>query len=162
MILTTFHPVQLIDSVLITGELQGQNEGRYSTSCIRRRIVGLWKKKEVAKIQVSGFQFISHHEEIHELYYVNVINELIWLCSNSGPLIWIWFYHLVHWDSFQWHGLTLIPAWMSNYTHYEKVYEINYPFTDLNGCTVENCKWVSNFIPHFIMDLITYPSWDYS
>ena len=34
--------------------------------------------------------------------------------------------------------------------------EIIYPFTN-NGCTVEVLTWVSNFIPHFIMDVIIYP-----
>ena len=31
-----------------------------------------------------------------------------------------------------------------------------------NGCTTEDRDWISNFIPHFIMDVITYPCWDYS
>ena len=28
-------------------------------------------------------------------------------------------------------------------------------------CTGEVGEWISNFIPHFIMDVITYPCWDY-
>ena len=28
------------------------------------------------------------------------------------------------------------------------------------GCTVEVWEWISNFIPHFIMGVITYPSWN--
>ena len=35
--------------------------------------------------------------------------------------------------------------------------EINYPFPNLNGCTIELWEWISNFIRHFIMDVITYP-----
>ena len=35
--------------------------------------------------------------------------------------------------------------------------EITYPFLNLNGCTVEVKQWISNFIPNFIMDIITYP-----
>ena len=35
------------------------------------------------------------------------------------------------------HGLTLIPAWMSNYIHYKRWYEITYPFLNFNGATVE-------------------------
>ena len=38
------------------------------------------------------------------------------------------------------------------------------PLTDLfpnsEGCTVEVWEWISNFIPHFIMELITYPCGD--
>ena len=40
--------------------------------------------------------------------------------------------------------------------------EITYPFQNYNGCTVEVWKWISNFIPYFIMDAITYPYWDYA
>ena len=35
------------------------------------------------------------------------------------------------------HGLTLIPAWISNYTHYKAWDEITYPFLNFNGATVE-------------------------
>ena len=37
------------------------------------------------------------------------------------------------------HGLTLIPAWTSNYTHYKVWDEFTYLFQNLNGA--------SNFIP---------------
>ena len=36
-----------------------------------------------------------------------------------------------------WHGLTLIPAWISNYIHYNVWDEITYPFLNFNGATVE-------------------------
>ena len=35
------------------------------------------------------------------------------------------------------HGLTLIPAWISNYIHYKMSDEIIYPFLNFNGATVE-------------------------
>ena len=34
--------------------------------------------------------------------------------------------------------------------------EIAYPFQNFNGVTVEVWEWISNFIPHIIMDVITY------
>ena len=34
-------------------------------------------------------------------------------------------------------GLTLIPAWIVNYNHYEIWVEINYPLPDIKGETVE-------------------------
>ena len=40
--------------------------------------------------------------------------------------------------------------------------EITYPFPNFNSCTVEVWKWISNFIPHYTMDIITYPCWDLS
>ena len=32
----------------------------------------------------------------------------------------------------------------------------------LHGCTVEVWEWISNFIPHLKVDVITYPCWDYT
>ena len=40
--------------------------------------------------------------------------------------------------------------------------EITYSFSNVNGCIIEVWEWISNFIPHFIMDIITYPCWDWS
>ena len=58
------------------------------------------------------------------------------------------------------HGLTLIPAWTSNYMPSKVWDEITYPFLNFNSATVEDKEWISNYIPHFIMDVITYPCWD--
>ena len=33
--------------------------------------------------------------------------------------------------------------------------ETTYPFLNCNGCTVEVQGWISNFIPHFIVDVVT-------
>ena len=41
------------------------------------------------------------------------------------------------WIPFYWHGLTLIPAWISNYIHYKVRDEITYPFLNFSGATVE-------------------------
>ena len=38
--------------------------------------------------------------------------------------------------------------------------EISYPFPNFNGSTVEVWEWISNFIPHFIVHVITYPRRD--
>ena len=56
-----------------------------------------------------------------------------------------------------WHGLTLIPAWISNYMTGKVWDENTYRFPNFNGCTVEVWETISNFIPHIIMDVITYP-----
>ena len=37
---------------------------------------------------------------------------------------------------------------------------IPYLFPNFNGCTVEVREWISNFIPYFLMNVITYPSRD--
>ena len=38
---------------------------------------------------------------------------------------------------FYWHGLTLIPAWISNHTPSKVRDEITYPFLNFDDCTVE-------------------------
>ena len=39
--------------------------------------------------------------------------------------------------------------------------EITHSLPNFNGCTVEVWEWISNFIPNFIMDVITHPCWDH-
>ena len=41
-------------------------------------------------------------------------------------------------------------------------YEITYPLLNFNGCTVQVYEWINNFIPQFMMDVVTYPFWDES
>ena len=38
--------------------------------------------------------------------------------------------------------------------------EITNPFPNFGGLTVDILEWKSNFIQHFILDVITYPYWD--
>ena len=33
---------------------------------------------------------------------------------------------------------------------------MTYPFIKCNRCTIEVWEWMDNFIPHFLIDLITY------
>ena len=47
------------------------------------------------------------------------------------------FYKIEACSLFYLHGLTLIPAWISNHIHYKVWDEITYPFLNFNGCTVE-------------------------
>ena len=51
-----------------------------------------------------------------------------------------------------------------HYIHCKVWGEITYSFLNFNGDTVEGWEWIflSNFVPHIIMDVITYPCWDYS
>ena len=53
-----------------------------------------------------------------------------------------------------------VATWISNYTHYKVCDEITYPFPNFNGCTVEVCEWISNFIPPAIGYVITCLCWD--
>ena len=40
--------------------------------------------------------------------------------------------------------------------------DINYPYPNFNGCTIEVWEWISNFIPHYTRCVITCPCWDLS
>ena len=60
------------------------------------------------------------------------------------------------WGRFYWHGLTLIPAWISSYIHYEVWDEITYSFPNFNGEAAEDWEWISNIIPHIFGHGITY------
>ena len=50
--------------------------------------------------------------------------------------------------------LLLIPPRISNHMPGTVWDEITCPFPDVNGATVEVWEWISNFIPHFIMDIL--------
>ena len=56
--------------------------------------------------------------------------------------------------------VTLFPAWISKHMPSEVWDDITYSFPNFNGTTVEVWGWISNFIPDFIMGVITYPCWD--
>ena len=60
------------------------------------------------------------------------------------------------------YGMTLIPAWISDHMLGKICDEIIHPFPNSNGCTVEVWEWISNFIPQFMVDPITYACWDKS
>ena len=53
-------------------------------------------------------------------------------------------------------------TWISNHMPSKVWDEITYPFPNFNGCTIKVGEWISNFISNFIMDVVTYLSWDYS
>ena len=56
---------------------------------------------------------------------------------------------------------TLLPAWINGFTHHKVWNEVPYSFPNLNGAAVQAWKWMSNFIPHFTWQAITYPCWWY-
>ena len=64
-------------------------------------------------------------------------------------------------DLFFWHGSTLIPAWVSNYSHCKVCDEITYQLANFNEAAVEVWGWihVRNFIIHFTGRVIAYSCW---
>ena len=47
--------------------------------------------------------------------------------------------------------------WISNHMPSKVWDEITNPSLNFNDATAEVKEWTSNLIPHFIMDIITYP-----
>ena len=95
--------------------------------------------------QVVGFLHSTMARRDRSLQFLSVsVKAWMAACVLLGPLLLTWF----------------IPAWISNYTHYNVWDEITYPFLNFNGATVEVSEWIGNFIPHFIGHVITYPCWD--
>ena len=76
-------------------------------------------------------------------------------------LLYIFFYCIFYFQSsLNQHGLTLFPAWICNHVHSIVWYEIIYPLSNVNGTAVEVWQWISNFISHFIVEVIDYPCWE--
>ena len=65
-------------------------------------------------------------------------------------------------DRFYLYGLTLIPAWISNHIPINVWDELIHPFPNSNSTAVEVWEWISNFITHFKIDMITYRCWHLS
>ena len=53
------------------------------------------------------------------------------------------------------YGSTLIPTQISNRMPSKVLDRIAYTLPTLNGCTVDNYEWISNFSLKFIIDIIT-------
>ena len=52
--------------------------------------------------------------------------------------------------------LSLIPTWIDNHIPNEVWDEITYPFPDSNDCAVEVWECISNFILHFVLDILIH------
>ena len=87
-------------------------------------------------------------------------NDSFWFSVNSTRLLFSYAkltnrgLFLLTWINFN------ASVYKYNYIHYKMWVEIAYPFPNFNGCTVEVWEWISNFIPHFTMYVITYTCWD--
>ena len=59
-------------------------------------------------------------------------------------------------------AMALFPEWISDYMNYKCEMKLIIHFPNFNGGASEVWDEINNFIPHFMMDVITYPCWDYS
>ena len=119
------------------------------------------KENDFFKTSTRVTQRFTHNAVIPKR---TLLSEIIWKWIFVMMTLCLW--HSRHfrcafcWAPFYSHGLTPIPTWISNYIHCKVWDEISYPFLKFNGAAVEVYEWVSNFIPHFAGQVITYPCWD--
>ena len=103
------------------------------------------------------------HESPHWFLWTVITHLCINFNGGLYILILVWIISVSKrsaWGSFYKHGLTLIPAWISNYIHHKVWDKLTYPLSNFTGTTFEVWEWISNLIPHVTGHVITYPSWD--
>ena len=66
-------------------------------------------------------------------------------------------FYQAHYGSVPSPSYLLSLTWISNYIHYKMWDEISYSFPKFNDITVKVCEWTTIFIPHFLMNVITFP-----
>ena len=111
------------------------------------------------------FMFQSMHESLYfiiaqvsiQMRHIDLLNKT-WL-DNLWWIMEMLFLGESMWGPCFKHGLTLNPAWISNYNGSKVWDEISYPFPNFNGAAVEVWKWNSNFIPQLTGYVITYRCW---
>ena len=72
---------------------------------------------------------------------------------------------LLYWRPLRHKFTRIILLCTNTYTYHLdfKVWDkITYPFSNFNVCTVDIWEWICNIILHFMINVITYPCWDYS
>ena len=79
--------------------------------------------------------------------------------SEYPPRFFCFFSHKATMDPFYWHWSSLIPSWISNYSHCKVWHEITHSSPNFNGTALGVWEWISNFIPHFTVNVIIYPCW---
>ena len=110
-----------------------------------------WNGNHLFRFQYgSGETRISYTlYHIHVYYTISIISTICYTSRYREPrglyrLSYFRFRRLIYAplqfitsSAFYWHGLTLNPAWISNYIH-NKVCDLNsYSFLNFNGATVE-------------------------
>ena len=111
---------------------------------------------------IISYHIISYHITSHQITSHHIISYRI----VSYHILSFRFvsYRIVSWrvlcDYFHLFGLVSIVAWVSNQISRRVANENTYPFPNFNGCPLKLDIWMNNFIPHFLVDVVTYPCWD--
>ena len=84
---------------------------------------------------------------------------LCFILFYSNYISSFWYMHVLCWaiyssDPFYYHGLTLIPIWISNYIHHKVWDEIVYPFPNFYCCY--HCSFeMDNYLLHWKCDNVS-------
>ena len=82
--------------------------------------------------------FVSKKNSVHGSNPLIAVQQSVELTQKSIIVAYATkFCLLIICGPFYQHGLTLIPVWIINYTHYNMWDEIAYPFINFNGATVK-------------------------
>ena len=131
-----------------------------------KELVKMWHARDIRELNLySCFEKGDWATIVIHSSGTRMVSVILISSGIQGPIILtqpVVPWQLMSWDPFYSHGLTLIPASISNHTSSRVWDEIIYAFPDFNDATIEVCKWISNFIPHFRLDVITNPCWDLS
>ena len=101
-----------------------------------------WPRAFWIKWNVSNMLHSNNYPMIHLSLPLQMIwySPRVWFSlvnpydTETRIFRWRWAISKAAADSWDWHGLTLIPACISNCIHYKVWGEITYPFPNLNGC----------------------------
>ena len=86
-------------------------------------------------IKISSYQYRKSHCGDKTVVRSSYIHNGVSYTGKTTSLYWIRAQDTS--GHFYLHGVTLIPAWISNYIHYVVWDEITYPCVNFNGATVE-------------------------
>ena len=104
----------------------------------------LW---HIILMRVSRYMYsnVSCRNEMICWPLLNQVCSTSWMASTGTPF------------TIYEHGLTLIPAWISNHMPSNAWDKITYPISKLQRCNRWSLEWICYFIPYFIMGAITSP-----
>ena len=112
----------------------------------------------------GAWEFSMLEQAVEQIMVLPVVLEgmaFMWRHYVRWPLLGILYVITLTRGHFGWHGLTLTPTWVSNYFPNKVWDEVTCPFTNFNGATVEVCEWISDFIPHFKVNVFISPCRNY-
>ena len=119
----------------------------------------LFLKRHLVKFDMDCYPIISYIFSFYSLCH------FLFLCVLF-LYVFICFYLYVQcqqWRKYWWSIISVsYTHYKYAYAHAQQSYGNTYPFPNFNGYTAEVWEWKNNFIPHFIMDVLTYSCWDQS